>query len=415
MTAISRIQISRLANGLAVALAVSLPWSTSATSILAVLWLLAIIPGLDLAQLRRTVLSQAGAIPLVLVALGVVGMLWANVSWPERLNGISAYIKLLYIPLLLYQTGRSDCAPRVLFGFLASCTILLMASWSLLVWPHVPWPGHSAAAGIPVKDYISQAAMFTICVFVILQFAVDVWRRGRRAWALSLVALSFVFLANIFYIATSRTALVVIPVLLIVFGLRQFSWRGVIGLVVGFVALGAVAWPSADYLRVRVDSFFAEIQSYRPDGKPTSAGERLEFWRKSIGFIQSAPVIGHGTGSIHDQFKKSAVGHSGMAAEDSENPHNQILAIGIQLGLVGIAVLLAMWVAHLALFTSGSFAAWVGLVVVIQNMVGSLFNSHLSDFTHGWVYVIGVGIAGGAVLKERAAPTSLKSETIGEN
>ena len=29
--------------------------------------------------------------------------------------------------------------------------------------------------------------------------------------------------------------------------------------------------------------------------------------------------------------------------------------------------------------------------------ISSLFNSHLFDFTHGWAYVIGVGIAGGTV------------------
>ena len=79
-----------------------------------------------------------------------------------------------------------------------------------------------------------------------------------------------------------------------------------------------------------------------------------------------------------------------------------MLAVGIQIGLVGIAALLAMWIAHLALFRYSSFAAWVGLVVVIQNIIGSLFNSHLFDFTHGWTYVVGVGIAGGTVLKETA-------------
>jgi hypothetical protein len=92
-----------------------------------------------------------------------------------------------------------------------------------------------------------------------------------------------------------------------------------------------------------------------------------------------------------------------MAAEIAANPHNQTLAVGIQIGLVGIAVLVAMWFAHLSLFRSGSFAAWVGLVVVSQNIIGSLFNSHLFDFTHGWLYVVGVGIAGGTVLKESGA------------
>ena len=45
---------------------------------------------------------------------------------------------------------------------------------------------------------------------------------------------------------------------------------------------------------------------------------------------------------------------------------------------------------------------WIGLVIVVQNIVGSLFNSHLFDFGQGWVYVLGVGVAGGMALKKRA-------------
>jgi O-antigen ligase len=340
---------------------------------------------------------------MILVALGAAGMLWADVSWADRINGLSSFLKLLFIPLLLWQFSRSERGHQVLIGFLVSCILLLVTSWSLLIWPSLPLPGRASALGIPVKDYVAQAAMFTICIFVIAPLIFDFWRKGRRSVALALIALSLPLLANVFYIATSRTALVVIPVLLVIFGIRQFSWKGAIGLCVGFIVLAAIAWPSASYLRLRVDSFFAEIHSYRPDGTATSAGERLMFWTKSIGFIGSSPLIGHGTGSIREQFKRSAVGQTGMAAEVSANPHNQILAVGIQLGFVGIAVLLAMWAAHLALFRSSSFAAWVGLVVVIQNVVGSLFNSHLFDFTHGWTYVVGLGVAGGMVLKERAA------------
>jgi O-antigen ligase len=42
---------------------------------------------------------------------------------------------------------------------------------------------------------------------------------------------------------------------------------------------------------------------------------------------------------------------------------------------------------------------------VIENMVSSLLNSHLFDFHEGWMYVLGVGIAGGMSLKERKAET----------
>ena len=62
-------------------------------------------------------------------------------------------------------------------------------------------------------------------------------------------------------------------------------------------------------------------------------------------------------------------------------------------------VLWAMWIAHLLLFRGSGLAEWVGLVIVVQNIVGSLFNSHLFDFAQGWVYVLGVGVAGGMALK----------------
>lgn len=50
------------------------------------------------------------------------------------------------------------------------------------------------------------------------------------------------------------------------------------------------------------------------------------------------------------------------------------------------------------LFRGEGFARWIGLLVVAQNVFTSLFNSHLSDFHEGWMYVIGVGVAGGMVV-----------------
>jgi O-antigen ligase len=38
---------------------------------------------------------------------------------------------------------------------------------------------------------------------------------------------------------------------------------------------------------------------------------------------------------------------------------------------------------------------------VVQNIVSSLFNSHLFDFTSGWLYVFGVGVVGGMVLRQK--------------
>jgi len=58
-----------------------------------------------------------------------------------------------------------------------------------------------------------------------------------------------------------------------------------------------------------------------------------------------------------------------------------------------------MWLAHLALFRDHTLVAWFGLLVVTYNVVSSLFNSHLFDFGEGWLYVFGVGVTGGMMLR----------------
>ena len=60
-----------------------------------------------------------------------------------------------------------------------------------------------------------------------------------------------------------------------------------------------------------------------------------------------------------------------------------------------------MWFCHLVLFRGTKLSCWIGLLVVVQNVVSSLLNSHLFDFHEGWMYVLGVGVAGGMALKAR--------------
>lgn len=397
----------RLVDGLAVALAVSLPWSTSATSILAVLWLIALLPTLDAAALRRVLSAPAGGLPVLLWMIGLIGMLWAvDVPMAERLNGLKSFHKLLFIPLLILHFRRSERAAWVMNGFLISCVVMLVLSWALFLVPGLPWPwvGSGGKIGIPVKDYIAQSAEFTVCIVLIAALSLEAWRGRRHGYAIGLSLLALVFLANIFFISVSRTSLVVLPVLLLIFAVNKLPWKATTGLLFAAIMLALFAWSFAPAVRENVVNVIHEVREFRPEGFRSRAGERLEFWRKSIGFIADAPIIGHGTGSILDQFRRSVAGQTGMAALAAANPHNQTFAVAIQLGLVGTALLFAMWLAHVMLFRGECFAAWAGLVIVTQNVVGSLFNSHLFDFTQGWGYVIGVGVAAGAMLKRQPAP-----------
>src|SRR5260370_36080010 len=91
----------------------------------------------------------------------------------------------------------------------------------------------------------------------------------------------------------------------------------------------------------------------------------------------AAPSIGHGTGSIAEEFRRITAGNTGVSATATVNPHNQTFAVAIQLGVVAAIALWAMRIAHLALFRGESDVAWLGLVVVVENILSSTLQSHL--------------------------------------
>ena len=191
------------------------------------------------------------------------------------------------------------------------------------------------------------------------------------------------------------------PIMLAVFAVLHLQCRHLVMLVCAFSILAGGAWVASPTLRAKIASFSEDYRLYKERNEATSLGIRLEFWQKSWRFFVEAPVIGHGTGSTRGLFEQAAIGPQILATgQVIGNPHNQTLNVAIQWGAVGIIVLYAMWWSHLILFRGDGLVTSIGLLVVVQNIFTSLFNSHLFDFHEGWMYVLGVGIAGGAAIKK---------------
>jgi O-antigen ligase len=137
---LDRARLAALADYLAAAAVISLPWSTSATSILVPLWAISAALTLDGGSLRQMGGMPAATLPIALVVLAVAGMLWADVAWPERLSGAAPFVKLLVLPLLFVHFSRSDRGEMVLAAFFTSACVLLALSWLLALIPQIPWP-----------------------------------------------------------------------------------------------------------------------------------------------------------------------------------------------------------------------------------------------------------------------------------
>jgi O-antigen ligase len=232
------------------------------------------------------------------------------------------------------------------------------------------------------------------------------------AAALTKMGLALVFVAILIYGVTSRTALLVVPVLFFLMGLQRFGRRSVLVLLAAGIAVGIVGWTSSPQLRSRVFKTVAEFQSYQSDNDWNSTALRLEFVRKSVRFFADAPLIGHGTGAIKGLFERATAGRAGAEGAATENPHNQTLSVAVQLGLVGVLVLYAMWCAQLLLFRGEGLAAWIGMGVVVQAIIMSLFNSNLFDFSTGWIYVFSVGVLGGLVLPGAGASRNPPTQSV---
>jgi hypothetical protein len=393
----------QVADGLAAALAFSLPLSTSATAIVAALWLISLIPILDRNTFLRVASMPAGYLPMLLWLLALVGMLWAQgVPWEERLDGLGSFHKLLAIPLLMAHFSLSRRGHWVMFGFLAGCGVVLAASVALILLPALEWRPR-ALKGVPVKDRIAQGAEFTICIFLLARMALQQWRARKLGVSIGLWIIASLFLADILFVA-SRTSFVALPVLLVLFAAKHWSRRGAAVLLPATLAVVALSWWGFPEMRHTLGNLWTEVRTFDPQGERTRAGERIVFWHKSLEIVSDAPVLGHGTGAIRERFRRTVEGKTGMEARASTNPHQQTFAVAIQLGICGAALLWMMWGAHFLMFRGPSMAAWAGFVVVVQNVLGSMFNSHVFDFTHGWIYVVGVGVAAGMTLQ--AAPAS---------
>lgn len=406
-------QWSLTADIVAVLIALSLPWSTSLVSIFTVIWVIAVVPTLDIDEFLQSLKKPIAALPITFFSLAIVAMLWSDAAWSARVHSAGQTAKFLLIPLLIYHYQRSTRGPWVFVAFVASCTLLMVLSFATVLDPAVAAFNPEAKPGVPVKNYIDQSQSFSLCA-VALGYPIVRLLKERRLFVAALIAtLAALFVGDLVFAVTSRTALVSLPLLLLLLAFSLFGWRGGVASLATVAIVGVLFWTASPKLRVKLASMYTEYSEYQSANEATSVGLRLEFWRKSVGFLQTAPLVGHGTGSTEGQFSRAAVGApaGSAAAQVIRNPHNQTLAAAVQWGLLGIGVLWMLWIVHLLWMMRGTTVmASIGVLVVSQSIVTSLFNSHLFDFHPGWMYVLGVGITAGSV--QRARTSSLQSHKL---
>jgi O-antigen ligase len=359
---------------------------------------------------------------LVLVVLAAFGtsLLWTSAPMSEALGSFSKYGKLLVIPALLVLIRTPREAGWALTAFLGAQAFLLISSWLLYFHLPVPWAtSRGALTSYAVfSSYLDQGIMSAVAAAVFWQVRVLAPTRGLRyaCMAMAVLALGTVFV--VFSGRTGHFAGIVMMSLAIFWALpRRLRFASL--LAIPLICL--LVFFSFDKVAQRFSATTAEISAYSEGvGAATSADNRLDFWAGSLAAIAQHPFRGTGVGSWTTEYnriqgaKNSAFTDLGSRKEGNHgNPHQEFLLWGVQLGVGGIALLLAFLGAGVAdLLKMPSPVTRAGLSVLAALAVACLFNSSLYDAYIGDFFCLTLGIllAYGAHAGEQ---TSRHSAPIG--
>jgi O-antigen ligase len=105
------------------------------------------------------------------------------------------------------------------------------------------------------------------------------------------------------------------------------------------------------------------------------------------------PIAGYGAGSVRTQFERLASASTGGRAAMAGNPHNEFLLMGVQLGLIGVALFVWLLVTiRRECERLAEPARSIAYGYLFAFVLGCLANSLLLNFTEGNLFVFLIGI-----------------------
>jgi O-antigen ligase len=376
---------ARRAGGFAIAaLGLAIPVSTAADSVLlAVLlaaWLIA-APG-SLREARTSILGTPPVTAaMLLFAALLIGCLYGDATAKESMSGLRKYLDLALVPVLAWGVAGDETRKRALVCFAIAVILSLYVSYS-------------AAAGLPglrsiqypigFKASVTHNLIVSLGAFLFLLAARET---ADRRWRIALVALAALCAYNVLFIVIGRSGYVVLTVLLAYFAVVTLrGWRGPLLAIVGCVALLSATYVASSSFRERVDEVASDLTRWKPGAADkTSVGQRIGYYRTTLEIAAEHPFIGVGTGGFARAYAEKV---KGTAAPATTNPHNDYLLLAAQVGIPGVVLLLALYVAVWMSARRLESRLYRDLArgLVLTLAIAGLFNSVQLDHTEGFLF-----------------------------
>ena len=356
----------------------AIPISTSLMDLFAALVVLFwLVSGKALLWPRLVRHNPVVCLATVLFLLFLAGLFYSPATLGDSFAVLMKYRKLLLLPIVVSLVMDDGTAVRrAENSFLAGAILLLVISYGM-AFSLIP----SAKYGYSLLFHITHSFFMALLSFWSLQRALDS-RRYRYFWLLTFLAATI----NIIFITPGRTGMLTYAILMLLALMQRLSWKGRLTGCLFFCLLIPAGFFTSTNISSRVQQALQDIIHYEQGVSRTSLGMRLDWWANSLELIGEKPVFGHGTGSF---AMKQGELIKGSKTKPSDNPHNEYLFIGVQLGISGMVLFIALMASQW--LCSRSFEPHRKFLVqgiVLTMATGCLMNSFLFDTHQGHFFAI---------------------------
>ena len=376
-----------LAKWTAVLFGFSIPLSTALDGLLlalmVLLWLLGDNFRVKYNMIRRNPVALAS---LVMCGIYVLGLLYGQANK----GALSDAKTFLLIPLMITLFQEERIRRYAWWGFLASMLLTLALSY-LIFFHFLPnYLGMKVGPIRPGTVRITSIAQNLFMAFTAFFLATKARFADKRSLRVVFGALSLLAAINVLFMVPSKTGQLVLLLLMGYYLFDWLRWKGMIvaGLMIVLIA-GLLYRMPTNTVHIRLSELIHEYGQWQPD-RPASivsaTGLRMEFYYNSLKIIRENPLFGVGAGGFRGAYQRQ-IGNTRMVVTD--NPHNQYLLTGVELGLLGLVglatLLIIQW--RLAARLPRRQERMLAYAMLLAIITGCLFNSFLADHSEGLFYV----------------------------
>ena len=369
-------------------------------NLLLMLTALAIWPGAK--QALHRVRQQAVMLPLALFVAWTLVATFSGDWFPD--TGTRLFHTFRVALVLCLGMMLTPARARIAFlGFLAGSVTATLIVAAHHVWGMPDW--ELWASLLVTRNNFSSGNMITMATAAGACLVVGIGRgvERRSRWLLLTLFVAFALIVALH--AISRNSQLLLAGLMLVALLYRFrSVKAAVGGLAAVVLLALMTWQFSPTTSARFTTMVSDLHAVTTaQNYSTSVGVRWRMYQEAVQGISEHPVLGTGLGSwlprwrsVWAQLGSSQPPELHDLFSEINNPHNDFLLTGMEIGIPGM--LLMAWMLG-ALFWSGwrSRSTLGGVTVIFAaSIVGTaLVNAPLRDAALGMtlLWLLGVSMA----------------------